>query len=63
MQRMLQIMWTLLITTLPTQPSAVRLRVWRALKQLGCAALRDGAYLLPEAQARSEEHTSELQSQ
>ena len=48
---MLQILWTLLITTLPTQPSAVRLRVWRALKQLGCAALRDGAYLLPEAQA------------
>ncbi len=44
-------MWTLLITTLPTQPSAVRLRVWRALKQLGCAALRDGAYLLPDAQA------------
>ena len=47
---MLLIMWTLLITTLPTQPNAVRLRVWRALKQLGCAALRDGAYLLPDAQ-------------
>ena len=44
-------MWTLLITTLPTQPNAVRLRVWRTLKQLGCASLRDGAYLLPEAQA------------
>ena len=44
-------MWALLITTLPTQPSAVRLRVWRSLKQLGCAALRDGAYLLPDAQA------------
>ena len=44
-------MWSLLITTLPTQPNAVRLRVWRALKQLGCAALRDGAYLLPQAQA------------
>ncbi len=43
-------MWTLLITTLPTQPNAVRLRVWRSLKQLGCAALRDGAYLLPQAQ-------------
>ena len=47
---MLLIMWALLITTLPTQPNAVRLRVWRALKQLGCAALRDGAYLLPDAQ-------------
>lgn len=44
-------MWTLLITTLPTQPSAVRLRVWRTLKQLGCASLRDGAYLLPDTQA------------
>ncbi len=25
----------------------MRLRIWRALKALGCAALRDGAYLLP----------------
>ena len=41
----------MLLLTLPTQPSAVRLRVWRALKTLGCAALRDGAYLLPAAQA------------
>lgn len=44
-------MWTLLLVTLPTQPNAVRLRVWRGLKALGCAALRDGAYLLPQAQA------------
>jgi hypothetical protein len=42
-------MWSLLLVTLPTQPSAVRLRVWRALKSLGCAALRDGAYVLPTA--------------
>ena len=42
-------MWTLLLVTLPTQPNAVRLRIWRALKALGCAALRDGAYLLPAA--------------
>jgi hypothetical protein len=40
-------MFAILITTLPTHPSAVRLRVWRALKALGCAALRDGAYVLP----------------
>ncbi|MDL1859629.1 chromate resistance protein [Betaproteobacteria bacterium PRO7] len=39
--------WTLLILTLPSQPNAVRVRVWRALKAMGCAALRDGAYLLP----------------
>jgi len=43
-------MWAILVLTLPTQPNAVRLRVWRALKALGCAALRDGAYLLPAAQ-------------
>lgn len=42
-------MWSLLIVTLPTQPNAVRVRIWRALKSLGCAALRDGAYLLPSA--------------
>ncbi len=40
-------MWAILIVTLPTQPNAVRLRIWRSLKALGCAALRDGAYLLP----------------
>ena len=44
---MLLTMWALLLVTLPTQPNAVRLRIWRALKALGCAALRDGAYLLP----------------
>ena len=44
-------MWSALFLTLPTQPSAVRLRVWRALKTLGCGALRDGVYVLPESQA------------
>ncbi len=44
-------MWSTLIMTLPTQPNAVRLRIWRNLKTLGCAALRDGAYLLPQEQA------------
>jgi len=44
-------MWSVLFLTLPTQPNAVRLRVWRALKGLGCGALRDGAYVLPQAQA------------
>lgn len=42
-------MWSVLFLTLPTQPSAVRLRVWRALKTLGCGSLRDGVYVLPEA--------------
>ena len=44
-------MWSILFVTLPTQPNAVRLRIWRALKVLGCAALRDGTYLLPQEQA------------
>jgi hypothetical protein len=44
-------MWSALFVTLPTQPNAVRLRIWRALKSLGCASLRDGVYLLPEARA------------
>ena len=44
-------MFAILIVTLPTQPNAVRLRIWRALKALGCVALRDGAYLLPLEQS------------
>lgn len=40
-------MFSLLLVTLPTRPNAVRLRIWRALKALGCVALRDGAYVLP----------------
>ncbi|HQR11171.1 MAG TPA: chromate resistance protein, partial [Casimicrobiaceae bacterium] len=44
-------MWAILIVTLPTQPNAVRLRIWRALKGLGCVALRDGAFLLPLSHA------------
>lgn len=40
-------MWTLLLLTLPAQPTAVRLRVWRNLKAMGSGALRDGAYVLP----------------
>ena len=45
------LMWSALFLTLPTQPNAVRLRVWRALKTLGCGSLRDGVYVLPEAHA------------
>jgi hypothetical protein len=40
--------WLLLVISLPTQSATGRMRVWRALKALGCAALRDGAYLLPQ---------------
>ena len=40
--------WLLLIASLPTRPSAARMRLWRALKGMGCAALRDGAWLMPD---------------
>lgn len=43
-------MWSVMFLTLPAQPTAVRVRVWRALKALGSPLLRDGAYLLPQAQ-------------
>ena len=36
-----------LILSLPTRDSTVRMRVWRALKESGCAVLRDGVYVLP----------------
>jgi hypothetical protein len=39
--------WLLLIVSLPTKSATARMRIWRALKSLGCGALRDGAYLLP----------------
>lgn len=57
--------WLLFILTLQGQQPAVRMRVWRALKALGAAVLRDGVYLLPNRtgliaplQAQSEEVTA-----
>ena len=45
--------WLILVTSLPTQNATVRMRIWRALKGLGCGILRDGVYLLPDgAEAR-----------
>jgi hypothetical protein len=56
-------MWAVLFLTLPTQPNAVRLRVWRALKTLGCASIRDGVYLLPrEHAARFEPLVAEVRA-
>lgn len=43
--------WLLLTATLPTTPSALRVRIWRALKATGCGTLRDGVYLLPASAA------------
>jgi len=43
--------WLLLVVTLPTGSATARMRIWRALKALGCGALRDGVYLLPDTEA------------
>jgi hypothetical protein len=40
-------MFDTLVLSLPTRDSTLRMRVWRALKDSGCAVLRDGVYLLP----------------
>ena len=39
--------WHVLIVSLPTRSATERMRVWRALKAMGCGVLRDGVYLLP----------------
>jgi len=39
--------WLILTATLPTSPSALRVRVWRALKATGAGTLREGVYVLP----------------
>lgn len=44
--------WALLIVTLPTSGATARMRIWRAIKTIGCAALRDGAYLSPAGAAQ-----------
>jgi len=46
--------WLLLVVSLPTASATARMRVWRALKALGCMALRDGAYLLPAGEGRED---------
>jgi hypothetical protein len=40
-----------LILSLPTRNSTVRMRIWRALKEGGCAVLRDGVYVVPAGSA------------
>lgn len=44
--------WHLLILSLPSGGATARMRLWRGLKALGAAALRDGAYLLPAGETR-----------
>ncbi len=52
---MLQLVeWLALVTTLPSRNTAARMRLWRAVKALGAAVLRDGVYLLPAREATGE---------
>lgn len=46
--------WLLLVVSLPTNSATGRMRIWRALKALGCVALRDGAYLLPDSETQKQ---------
>lgn len=39
--------WLVFVVSIPTSNTTLRMRIWRALKALGCAVLRDGVYLLP----------------
>lgn len=50
-----------LVLSLPARDSALRMRLWRALRQVGCGVLRDGVYLLP-ASAASYETLSRMES-
>jgi hypothetical protein len=47
--------WLVLTASLPTSPSGLRVRIWRALKATGCATLRDGVYILPASAASAHE--------
>jgi DNA-binding transcriptional regulator PaaX len=45
--------WTLLIYTIPSQPTRLRAAIWRELKKLGAVYLRDGVCVLPAGEATS----------
>jgi hypothetical protein len=42
-----QVSWALLVFTLPREPSAPRVAVWRKLKRLGAVLLHDAVWVLP----------------
>jgi hypothetical protein len=44
--------WSLLVISLPTRATALRTRIWRAVRAMGAATLRDGVYLLPSSAGR-----------
>ncbi len=44
--------WTLLVYTVPSEPSRLRASVWRDLKRAGAVYLRDGVCALPDTPER-----------
>lgn len=57
--------WLLLITHLPGHNATLRMRLWRTMKSAGAGLLRDGVYLLPNADGAlgaMEEKAAEIRS-
>lgn len=53
--------WLALVVSIPTSSPAARMRVWRGLKAMGCAVLRDGVNLLPESRKTERELLEQLE--
>ena len=44
-------LWLMLVNSVSGENKTARMRIWRALKASGAAALRDGVYLLPKSES------------
>ena len=55
MERTQRKKWLLLLYQLPTQPSNLRVKVWRKLQKLGAINIKSAAYLLPYNEATEED--------
>jgi hypothetical protein len=43
--------WLLMVHQLPSEPSKLRVRTWRQLRQLGAVSIKQAVYVLPESSA------------
>ena len=48
--------WLLLTYTLPAEPSALRVKVWRKLKRIGALLLQDALWVLPARPTTREQY-------
>lgn len=48
--------WLLLTYTLPAEPSALRVRIWRKLKRMGALLLQDALWVLPATPRTREQY-------